>query len=100
MSLQESVGRGCGRTKELNALFVTVGSAVQQCKGSIEGLLKTIKCYERSLGSGQGNEGGLWNDVRGKVSWALLRKDDLNRFRTEVNAHSSAINMLLITASV
>jgi predicted AlkP superfamily phosphohydrolase/phosphomutase len=97
VSLQESVGRGVGHTKELNALFVTVGRAVQQCKGSIERFLITIKGYERSLASGQV---GLWKGVKGKVSWALLRKDDLNKFRAEVNAHSSAINMLLITASV
>jgi hypothetical protein len=99
VSLQESVERGTGCTKEMNALFVTVGRAVQQCKGSIESFLTKVKSYEGSLGSGNGN-GGLWKGVRGKVSWALLRKDDLNKFRAEVNAHSSAVNMLLITASV
>lgn len=99
VSLKDSVGRGSGCTKELNALFVTVGRAVQQCKGSIESFLRTIKGYEGSLGSGNGNT-SLWKGVRGKVSWALLRKDDLNKFRAEISAHSSAINMLLITASV
>jgi len=97
VSLKESVGCGTGCTKELNALFVTVGRAVQQCRGSMENFLETIKNYEQSLGFGQVK---LWKGVRGKVSWALLRKDDLNKFRAEVNAHSSAINMLLITASV
>ena len=99
VSLQETIGHGNSSTKEFNALFVTVGRAVQQCKGSIKSFLRTIKGYEGSLDCGGGN-GSLWRGVRGKVSWALLRKGDLNKFRAEINAHSSAINMLLITASV
>jgi hypothetical protein len=97
VSLQETIAHGNSSTKELNALFVTVGRAVQECKGSIKSFLRTIKGYEGSLDGGDGN-GSRWSGVRGKISWALLRKDDLNRFRAEVNAHSSAINMLLITA--
>jgi len=99
VNLQETIGHGNSNTKELNALFVTVGTAVQECKGSIKSFLGTIKGYEGSLDGGDGN-GSLWSGVRGKISWALLRKDDLKKFRAEVNARSSAINMLLITASV
>jgi hypothetical protein len=99
LSLQETIGHGNSSTTELHALFVTVPRAVQLCEGSIKSFLCTIKGYEGSLDCGNGN-GSLWRGVRGKISWALLRKDDLNKFRAEVNAHSSTINMLLITASL
>lgn len=39
-------------------------------------------------------------DVGRKIKWGLTQKDELERFRAEINAHSSAINMLLITANM
>jgi hypothetical protein len=41
--LQETMRHRNSSTKELNALFVTVGRAVQECKGSIKSFLRTIK---------------------------------------------------------
>jgi hypothetical protein len=47
-----------------------------------------------------GGSGIRWKDAREKLKWALLQMDDLAKFRTEINGHSSAINMFLIAASV
>jgi len=85
-------------TIELNALSHATRRAAEQCKTCIEGFLEKIKRYEIAL-----REGGSRNmvrDVKGKVCWALCHREHLQRFRTEINGHSSAINMLLITASV
>jgi hypothetical protein len=86
-------------TVELNALSHTARRTAEQCKSCIEGFLERIKGYERGLR--EGGSGSKIVDVKGKVNWALGGgTDHLARFRTEINGHSSAINMLLITASV
>jgi hypothetical protein len=64
----------------------------------MKAFLEKIQAYQKPLS--EGGSGNILRDVKGKVTWALLKGDDLQKFRTEINAHSSAINMLLITASV
>lgn len=61
-----------------------------------------VKEYERSLKDGGRGEGRLGKvcDIGRKVRWGLTQKGELARFRTEINGHSSAINMLLITANM
>ena len=83
---------------ELNALSHTARRTTDQCRVCIEGFLEKLRGYEKSLrDDGSGNK---WRDAKRKVAWAMVGKADLNRFRAEINGHSSAINMLLITASV
>jgi hypothetical protein len=124
VALQEVFGEGDGRTRELIALFGTVNRSVEGCKSCVGGFLEKIKGYEGALGSGEdGNANGdthgnslgstsksnprrrstvgrKLKGVKGKVSWALGKAEELNIFRAEMNAHCSAINMLLLTASV
>jgi hypothetical protein len=85
-------------TVELNALSHTARRTAEQCKSCIEGFLERIKGYESALR--KGGSGNMIRDVKGKVGWAMCGREHLARFRTEINGHSSAINMLLITASV
>ena len=85
-------------TVELNALSHTVRRVAEQCKSCIEGLLKRIKGHEMALK--EGSSENKFKDVKGKVSWALCGREHLGKFRAEINGHSAAINMLLITASV
>ena len=86
------------KTVELNAFQHTVGRAAAQCKDCMEAFLKKIKGYQRSLrDSGSGNK---LRDAFSKIRWFVVQKDELVKFRVEINAHASAINMLLITASM
>lgn len=85
-------------TVELNALSHAARRTAEQCKSCIERFLGRIKEYEGALR--EGGSGNKLKDVKGKVSWALCGGEQLAKFRAEINGHSSAINMLLITASV
>jgi hypothetical protein len=85
-------------TVELNALSHATRRAAEQCKTCMEGFLGKIKRYEIALR--EGGSGNMVRDVKDKVGWALCHQEHLKRFRAEINGHSSAINMLLITASV
>ncbi|PMD12774.1 hypothetical protein NA56DRAFT_586661, partial [Hyaloscypha hepaticicola] len=85
-------------TVELNALSRATRRAAEQCKTCMEGFLGKIKRYEIALR--EGGSGNMVRDVKDKVGWALCHQEHLKRFRAEINGHSSAINMLLITASV
>jgi hypothetical protein len=98
----ELLSRSCDTSVELNALSHTVRRVADQCKECIEGFLVKIKGYERSLRDGGRGEGKMGRvcDVGRKIRWGLTQKGELARFRAEINAHSSAINMLLITANV
>jgi len=85
-------------TVELNALSHTARRTADQCLHCIKAFMVKIQAYQKPLS--EGSSRNLLRDVKGKMTWALLKRDDLQKFRTEINAHSSAINMLLITASV
>jgi hypothetical protein len=71
---------------------------IDQCRLSISAFLDNIKSYNRSLGVG--GSGSRLRDAAKKIQWTLTQKDDLVRFRTEINGYATVINMLSITASV
>jgi len=104
-----TLAEGFESTAELNALAGSAKRVADQCKECIEGFLKKVKKYQKSLALTYEDTGGTtvsvstkhqWRDAVGKLGWALFMKDDLAKFRAEINAHSSYINMLLITASM
>lgn len=95
----EMLSRTCDTSIELNALSHTVRRVVDQCRECIEAFLAKLKGYERSLGDEKGC-GSRISDVRRKIKWGLTQKDELVRFRTTINGHSSAINMMLIVANM
>lgn len=86
------------QTAELNALCVTAKNVADSCRRCIEIFQENIKKYDDSLGSA--GTGKKIQDVSMKIRWRIAHSDDLERFRAEVNAHSSSLNMLLVTASV
>ena len=88
----------CERTNELNAIRDTAHRNAAQCRQSIEAFLKKIKKYGPSLRDG--GSGSFIRDATMKVRWQVAHADELTKFRAEINAHCSAINMLLLTASV
>jgi hypothetical protein len=118
LNLQENAE--FGYTRELIALGLTVKSAVEGCRECLEGFLGRIGRYERTLGNGidgSDSKGGFgeeydtddkgkravkynWRVAKAKVTWALGKSPDLAKFRAEINAHCSTINMLLLTANL
>jgi hypothetical protein len=94
----ELLSRTYESTIELNALSCTAKRTAEQCRVCIEGFLDTCKGCNKTLR--HGGSGSVLRDIRGKVSWSILRKDDLSKFRTEINAHASVLNMLLLTANL
>ena len=93
-----NLAQGFETTVELNALSHTARRTADQCRSCIEGFLDKIKSYETALRDG--GSGSKLKDVKEKLGCSLGGREQLVRFRTEINGHSSAINMLLITASV
>jgi hypothetical protein len=91
------LSRTCGNTVEMNALCQTAHQAAENCRHSIEAFTKKLKKYNSSLGEGR-SKNAIRHTIK-KVQW-VSEKDDLARFRAQVNAHVSSINMLLATASV
>ena len=86
------------QTIELNALCVTARRVAEDTRKCIENFLKKIKKYDASLG-----DDATGNFIRGismKIKWRLVEKDELDKFRAEINAHCSSMNMLLAVASV
>ena len=94
----ELLWRTCESTIELNALRETARRMTDQCRCSIEGFLAKVQKYGSSL-SGRGSEKVI-RDFSMKIRWQVAHSDELTKFRAEINAHCSAISMLLVIASV
>lgn len=93
----EVLFRSCEQTVYLRALRVTVNECVEQCRNCIVKFHEQIKKFEKSLQSG-GSDSFI-RDIAMKIRWQVS-KDDLAKFRAEINAHCFSINMLLTTTGV
>lgn len=94
----ELLSRSRSPTDKLTALYATARKAALDCRHPVENLLKKIRRYDSSLGAA-----ALRNVVRNtamKIRWQVSQKDEIAKFRAEISAHSSSINMLLATANV
>ena len=90
--------QSCERTIELNALSATVKECAEQCRKCITEFQGQLKKYEKSLQSdGSGN---FIRDTALKVRWQVSMKEDLAKFRADINAICFTINMLLATTGV
>jgi len=69
--------------------------AAVQCQETISVFLSQIAKYQPSLRTG--GSGGSWRDRLRKIQWALCRKDDVQRFRAQIQGHTSSITILLMT---
>ena len=90
--------RDCKQSLELNSLWNTANRCAEQCRKCILDFQKTIERYKRPLQ--QGGTGNVFRDSTAKVRWRICQKDDLAKFRAEITAHRSSMNILLATAGM
>lgn len=95
----ELLSRSSYSTIQLNALYATARKAALDCRYPVEQFLKKVKKYDHSLAGGS-KSNNIFRDSAMKIKWQLFLKEDIARFRAEITAHSSSINMLLVTANV
>ncbi|KAE9368192.1 hypothetical protein N431DRAFT_547295 [Stipitochalara longipes BDJ] len=94
----EQVSRNSEQTNGLYALWVTTKRATDECRQCIENFLEKIKKYEKSLGGLA--SGHTLRGVPMKIRWRLTQSDELEKFRTAINAHCSSLSMLLIAVNL
>lgn len=94
----EVLSQTCEQTAQLNALSATVKESAEQCRKSITTFKEQIKKYEKSLRCD--GSGSFIRDTALKIRWQVSKKEDLAKFRAEINAHCFSINMLLTTTGV
>ncbi len=78
---------------------IAVRDAVSRCRRCIDVFVASITKFQPWL---RPNEscGPAWKANLKKIQWALCKKDDVNRFRSQLERHSSSISMLLVTLQV
>jgi hypothetical protein len=94
----EYLSSSCTSTVKLNALYATARKAALDCQKPVAAFLKKIKSYGPSLG--ESSSRSIVRDTAMKFRWRISQKDEVTKFRAEINAHCSSINMLLATANV
>ena len=83
---------------ELSDLWENANRCAEQCRKCISDYHSKTKKYRGALeGRGTGN---LFRDTTAKIRWHVSEKDDLAKFRTEITALGSSLNLLLITAGM
>ncbi|KAL8834278.1 MAG: hypothetical protein Q9170_003823 [Blastenia crenularia] len=78
---------------------IAIQEAVLRCRYCVDVFLSTIAKYQPWLRTNSVS-GPAWKANLKKIKWALCKKDDVNRFRAELERHSSSISMLLVTLQV
>ena len=73
-----------------------IAEAVLRCQRCIEAFVKRIAKYQPWLQPGLRG----WNVNVRKMQWAMCKKEDVLKFKTDLERHSSSINMLLATLQV
>ncbi|MCJ1457226.1 hypothetical protein MMC28_007593 [Mycoblastus sanguinarius] len=87
----------CKQSVELSDLCKTANRCAEQCRKCIVDFQVKMKKYQGALqGGGTGN---LIRDTTAKIRWHISEKD-LAKFRAEITAHWSSMNMLLATAGM
>ena len=88
----------CERSEELGDLCNSVIRCAEQCCKCVEGFREKTKKYQRALQRGGSRR--LIRDTAAKIGWHVSVKPDLTKFRAEITAQTSSLNMLLATAGV
>lgn len=78
---------------------IAITGAVSRCRNCIDVFLTTIAKYEPWLRTNE-SSGSAWKANLKKIQWGLCKKDDVNRFRVQLERHSSSISMLLVILQV
>jgi hypothetical protein len=74
---------------------IAVTQAAVQCQETISTFLTQIAKFQPSLSTG--GSGQSWRDRLRKIQWALNKREDVQKFRTQIQGHTSSITLLLIT---
>lgn len=74
---------------------VALQQAATQCQHTIDEFLQKIGKFQPSLRTGGSKS--HWRDGLRKVEWALYKKEDVQKFRAQLNGHTASINILLMT---
>ena len=89
--------QSCKQSVELSGLSETANRCVEQCRKCIRDFRDKVKRYQGALG---GDTGSLVRETTAKVRWHVSMKDDLAKFRANITAQTSSLNILLATAGV
>ncbi len=90
--------RSCDHVAELNALRATADIATERCRKCIASIRQRMANFEEGLESG--STANLARRTASKIRWQLSAKEDLAKFRAEINAHYININLLLTTTGM
>lgn len=90
--------RSCEQSVELSGLSETANLCVEQCDRCISDFRDKVKRYQRALGGG--GVGSRIRDTTAKIRWHVSEKEDLAKFRANIAAQTSSLNILLATAGV
>lgn len=74
---------------------VALKQAATQCQQTIDEFLQKIRKFQPALRTGGSKSS--WRDGLRKVEWALYKKEDVERFRAQLNGHTASINLLMMT---
>ncbi|KAL8740270.1 MAG: hypothetical protein Q9190_007005 [Brigantiaea leucoxantha] len=78
---------------------IAVREAIERCWRCIDQFLSVTAGYRQWL-RGKVPSHLAWKANLKKIQWALCKKDDVKKFRAQLERHSSSINMLLVTLQV
>lgn len=85
-------------SNELDALRTTAGRTADQCRNTVGKFLEKVKKYGPSLR--EGGSRSTVKDAARKVQWQFCQSDELTKFRAEIIAHCSTMNVILATVGV
>ncbi|KAK5746947.1 hypothetical protein LTR17_000578 [Elasticomyces elasticus] len=74
-----------------------IGSVVKDCETTLKRFESKLQKYERQLGGGSGTSNGS-SSIKAqwrKIQWQLYSKKDVHDFQAEIQAHTSALNIIL-----
>lgn len=82
-----------------SAQKVALEQVVSQCQNSITAFLNQNSKFQRSLAtaSGQPSSTTRWKASIHKIQWALCKDGAIQTLRTEIQAHTRTLNLLLST---
>lgn len=82
-----------------SAQKIALEQVVSKCQLSITAFLDKNTKFQRSLGvaPGQPISTPRWQAMLHKIQWALCRNNAIEALRTEIQAHTTTLNLLLST---
>jgi hypothetical protein len=80
------------------AEVIALRQAAAQCQTTIDAFWKKIQKYQPSLR--EGGSGSRVKDSWRKVKWAVCKKEDVLKFKTDLMGHTESIELLLTTVQM